>query len=210
MDHHALAVALIVCVLGIAMRAHGADPDPTWPHDVNHPWDFKPDFKDRQEWEQRADRLRTQTVVAAGLWPMPEKTPLKPVIHGKIERDEYTIEKVFFASLPGHYVTGNLYRPKNRTGKVPGIASPYGHWPNGRFMWRSDADAQKEIASGAEQTLNAARSPLQARCAMLARMGCVVFHYDMLGYGDSKHIEHRQGFTDAESILRLQSFMGLQ
>ena len=42
---------------------------------------------------------------------MPEKTPLTPVIHGKIERDGYTIEKVFFASAPGHYVSGNLYRP---------------------------------------------------------------------------------------------------
>ena len=45
---------------------------------------------------------------------------------------------------------------------------------------------------------------------MLARMGCVVFHYDMVGYADSKGIEHRKGFTDVESVLRLQSQMGLQ
>ena len=41
-------------------------------------------------------------------------------------------------------------------------------------------------------------------------MGCVVFHYDMVGYADSKQIAHRAGFTDAEAELRLQSFMGLQ
>ena len=45
---------------------------------------------------------------------------------------------------------------------------------------------------------------------MLARMGCVVFHWDLVGYCDSTKIDHRTGFTDAESILRLQSFMGLQ
>ena len=57
-------------------------------------------------------QLREQLLVANGLWPMPEKTPLNAVVHGKIERDGYTIEKVYFASMPGHYVTGNLYRPK--------------------------------------------------------------------------------------------------
>src|SRR5262249_53578254 len=52
--------------------------------------------------------------------------------------------------------------------------------------------------------------PLQARCVQLARMGCVVFFYDMVGYADSRPIGHRAGFTDAEAELRLQSFMGLQ
>ena len=59
--------------------------------------------------------------MAEGLWPMPEKTPLNAVIHGKIERDGYTIEKVFFASMPGHYVSGNLYRPTGKTGKLPAV-----------------------------------------------------------------------------------------
>ena len=45
---------------------------------------------------------------------------------------------------------------------------------------------------------------------MLARMGCIVFHYDMVGYADSQAITHRTGFTDVEALLRLQSFMGLQ
>jgi hypothetical protein len=210
MEHHALAVALFLCLLGVALTAYGAAPEPFWPHDVDHPWDFKPSFKDVAAWEQRAQALRTQTLVAAGLWPMPERTPLNAVIHGKIDRDEYTVEKVYFASLPGHYVTGNLYRPKNRSGKLPGIASPYGHWPGGRFMWRNDADAQKQIDEGAEKTMNSARSPLQARCAMLARMGCVVFHYDTLGNGDSTAIKHREGFDDVEATLRLQSQLGLQ
>src|SRR5262249_54718915 len=58
--------------------------------------------------------------------------------------------------------------------------------------------------------MEGARYPLQARCAQLARMGCVVFHYDMVGYADSQQLKHREGFIDAEAELRLQSFMGLQ
>lgn len=180
------------------------------PFHVDNPYPFKPRFADRQAWERRAEELRTQVLVANGLWPMPPRTPLNPVIHGKIDRDGYTVEKVFFASLPGHYVTGNLYRPKGTAGRRPGVLCPHGHWSNGRLYERSEAEAKKEIESGAETTLEGARYPLQARCAMLARMGCVVFMYDMVGYADSTRIPHTQGFADAEADLRLQSFMGLQ
>ena len=179
-------------------------------HDVDHPYLFTPHFKDKSAWERHARAIREQVLVAEGLWPMPPKTPLNPVIHGNIDRDDYTIEKVFFASYPGHYVSGNLYRPKNKTGRLPGVLCPHGHWPDGRFYERSDDEARRQIDEGAEKTMQGAKYPLQARCAMLARMGCVVFHYDMVGYADSKPIEHRTGFTDAQAVLRLQSFMGLQ
>jgi hypothetical protein len=186
------------------------------PRDLDNPAPFAADFEGKADWERRARELREQVLVAMGLWPSPEKTPLRPLVHGKIERDDYTIEKVAFASLPGHYVTGSLYRPKDsvRTGLVagkrPAVLSPHGHWAKGRFYERTEADARKEIASGAEKTLASARYPLQARCAMLARMGFVVFHYDMVGNADSTKIAHRAGFTDLEAELRLQSFMGLQ
>jgi hypothetical protein len=178
---------------------------------LDEPTPFAPQYKTAAEWEKRAKELREQLLVANGLWPMPEKPPLNAVIHGKIDRDDYTVEKVFFASLPGHYVCGNLYRPKRQgEKKSPGVLCPHGHWANGRFYENSEANAKKEIDSGAEKTMEGARYPLQARCAMLARMGCVVFHYDMVGYADSKQIPHRAGFADVEAELRLQSAMGLQ
>jgi dienelactone hydrolase len=164
----------------------------------------------KEAWESRRKAVREQVLVATGLWPMPERTPPRPVVHGKIDRDGYTVEKVFFASLPGHYVSGNLYRPKGRSGKLPGVLCPHGHWANGRFYDAGEAAARKQIAEKAEKTMEGARYPLQARCAQLARMGCVVFHYDMVGYADSTALEHRKGFTDADAELRLQSFMGLQ
>jgi dienelactone hydrolase len=161
-------------------------------------------------WEQRRQQVREQVLVATGLWPLPEKTPLKAVIHGKIDREGYTVEKVYFASYPGHYVSGNLYRPKGKTGKLPAILSPHGHWQNGRFFENSDDKVAEQITQNAETTENGARYPLQARCAQLARMGCVVFHYDMVGRADSKDIGHATGFADADGELRLQSAMGLQ
>jgi dienelactone hydrolase len=164
----------------------------------------------RTAWEARRQAVREQVLVAEGLWPLPEKTPLNPVVHGKIDRDDYTIEKVFFTSMPGHYVSGNLYRPKGKTGKLPAVLFPHGHWEDARFFDAGEKTAAEIVKGGGEKTIEGARYPLQALPAQLARMGCVVFHYDMVGHSDSKAIEHKKGFTDADAELRLQSFMGLQ
>src|SRR5438445_10806722 len=102
----------------------------------------------KEEWEKRRKELREQVQVALGLWPMPEKTPLNAVIHGKIDRDDYTIEKVYFASHPGHYVCGNLYRPKGKSGKVPGVLCPHGHWANGRFYDAGEKAAKEQMKQG--------------------------------------------------------------
>ncbi|MFM7151436.1 MAG: alpha/beta hydrolase family protein, partial [Gemmataceae bacterium] len=66
-----------------------------------------------------------------------------------------------------------------------------------------------QVEKKAEKTPEGARYPLQARCAQLARMGCVVFHYDMVGYADSQAIGHG-AFADVEAEMRLQNLMGLQ
>ncbi len=122
----------------------------------------------KEAWQKRRQAVREQILVAAGLWPMPAKSPLKPVIHGKIDRDEYTIEKVFFASYPGHYVSGNLYRPKASgvasapERKLPGVLCPHGHWANGRFFEADDKTVAAQIKQGAEKTLEGAKYPLQA------------------------------------------------
>ena len=175
-----------------------------------------------EAWARRAAQLRRQAAVAAGIWPAPTRTPLEPVIHGKVDRDDYTVEKVFFQSIPGHYVTGNLYRPKGRGGRLPAVLCPHGHWPNGRFHDHGPDEVRRQIAQGAERFETSGRHPLQARCVQLARMGCVVFMYDMVGYADSVQLEHRAGVREALSAkenwgffspqaeLRLQSLFGLQ
>lgn len=185
------------------------------PVDLDHPFTFTPDFTSKAAWLERAATLRRQTLVALGLWPLPARTPLNPVIHGRIDRDDYTIEKVFFASYPGHYVSGNLYRPKgnalkNADGRRPAALSPHGHWENGRLFERTPDEARKQVEAGGEQMLDGGRYPNQARCAMLARLGFIVFQWDMVGYADSTQIPHRAGFTDTQALLHQQSFMGLQ
>ncbi|MDB4733561.1 acetylxylan esterase, partial [Planctomicrobium sp.] len=175
-------------------------------YDAYHPWTPPNSLK---EWKVEAEQIRRQLLVSNGLWPLPEKTPLSAVIHGKVDQGDYTIEKVYFSSRPGHYVTGSLYRPKNLKGKAPGILCPHGHWQNGRFYDAGDG-AEAQLESGAEQFEAGAHSPLQARMVQLARMGCVVFHYDMIGYADSKPLDHRTGFNDAEAAMRLHNIMGIQ
>jgi len=174
-----------------------------------HPWRS---IGDLDVWKKRRERVRRQVLVAAGLWPLPEKTPLRPRIHGKVDRGDYTVEKVFFESYPGFFVTGNLYRPDspNDGQRRAGVLSPHGHWRDGRFYRNAEGAARKQVEEGKEKRIQGARSPLQARCAQLARMGCVVFHYDMVGYADSRQVDHRSGFGDVEAELRLQSWFGLQ
>ncbi len=181
----------------------------------------------REAWAKRADRVRHQMLVALGLWPMPEKTDLHAVIHGRMDLGDYTVEKVYFESLPGFFVTGSLYRPKSGTAPHPAVLCPHGHWSNGRFYDQGLNAVRREIVQGAERFEDGGRSPLQSRCVQLARMGCVVFHYDMIGYADSQQIPQsiahgfakqrpemnttaNWGLFSPQAEAHLQSVMGLQ
>jgi dienelactone hydrolase/pimeloyl-ACP methyl ester carboxylesterase len=167
--------------------------------------------KSKEGWEARKKTVRERLLVANGLWPMPEKTPLNPVIHGKIQRDGYTIEKVYFASTPGHYVSGNLYRPAGESKSPrPGVLFAHGHWANGRLHDAGEKAAKDSVASKGEPDLERGRFFMQAIPVTLARLGFVVFQYDMVGVGDSLAVPHAQGFADVQGELRLQSAMGLQ
>ena len=116
---------------------------------------------------------------------MPSRTPLNAVIHDKIDRGDHTVEKVYFESAPGFFVTGNLYRPKNITGKVPAVLFAHGHWTDARLSESTDAELRREIADGEERFEQGGRSRFQSMCVQLARMGCVVWQWDMLSDSDS-------------------------
>ena len=155
---------------------------------VDTPYTF-PNYT-KAEWTEKAEALRQQIRVANGLVPMHEQTPLNAEIFGKIEHEDYSVEKVYFEPFPGFFTTGNLYRPKGKTGPSPGIVTPHGHWGRGRL---------EDIERGS----------IPARCINFAKQGYVVFAYDMIGYNDSdKQIEHR--FGGAREGLWGLSAMGLQ
>ena len=140
-----------------------------------------------EAWAPRAAEVRTQVRVALGVLPEPTRTPLNAVVYGRIEQDGYTVEKVYFESMPGFFVTGNLYRPRT-PGKHPAVLCPHGHWKNARLLIRDDAEMKKEIDSGGERFLQSGRSIFQSLGGQLARMGIVAFVYDMLGNSDSHQI----------------------
>lgn len=117
-----------------------------------------------EAWEKRAKRIRSQILQGSVLNPFPEKCPLNPIFGKKRLFDGYQVINVAFESLPGVYVTGSLYSPSEAKGAIPGVLNPHGHWPNKEDYGRYRPDVQK-------------------RCAAIARMGAMVFSYDMVGYG---------------------------
>ena len=128
---------------------------------------FAENYNTQAEWRVRARKIREGILEGSGLINPTDKNPLNPVIHSKRTFDGYTVENVAFESLPGFLVTGNLYRPTGK-GKFAGILCPHGHFrePNGGGRFRPD---------------------MQYRCATLARMGAVVFAYDMIGWNDDSN-----------------------
>jgi dienelactone hydrolase len=146
-------------------------------------------YTSKDGWSKRAESIREQILVANGLWPLPEKTPLNAKRFGRIDRDGYSIEKAYFESYPGFYCTGNLYLPRDRKPPYPAILCPHGHWKDGRLADEKDGS-------------------VVARCLSFARQGYVVFSPDMVGYNDSKQVAHRAR-TFASPLWGI-SLMGLQ
>jgi poly(3-hydroxybutyrate) depolymerase len=139
---------------------------------------------DAAAWGRRADTIRQRLLSGGRLSDLPPRPASAPVIHSRREMDGYTVENVFFESVSGYYVTGNLYRPLGRKGPFPGVLAPHGH------------DVQSE---------GRFREPVQKRSATLARMGAVVFAWDMIGYGDAKQSGHK-----LPEAFRLQSINSIR
>ena len=220
-----LSVVAVAALLGQA-ACLAEDPRLGPPKDLDGFFPFDPPAT-REAWAKRSTEVRRRVLVSQGLWPAPTKRPLEPVIHGTIERDGYTVSKVFFESLPGFFVTGNLYRPTGVTGKVPGVLFAHGHRKDARFEDQPADAVRREIATGAERFEQGGRTRYQSLCVQLARMGCVVWQWDMLGDSDSRQLSRElvHGFAKQRPEMnapsgwglfspqaegRLQSVMGLQ
>ena len=205
MNPRLLSVLLAgLAALSILAAIAAESPPPEALHTVkdrNTPRSF-PDVTTRKAWEARAREIREQILVSCGLWPMPERTPLQPHIFGRIERDGYSVENVYFQTFPGFYLAGNLYRPLGKgRGPFPGIINPHGHSKAGRLNDAPD-------------------SSTPARCISFARQGMIAFAYDMVGWNDTHFSDapanrpfyeiHRQFATNRADLLWNISLMGLQ
>lgn len=157
---------------------------------VHTPWTLA-NYSTVTAWKARAARIRRHLLAVTGLFPLPEKSPLNPRVFGRLERAGYAVEKVFFESLPGFLVCGNLYSPLG-AGPHPGIACPHGHCRRGRLE-------NDDTTFGS----------IPGRCINLARRGHVVFSYDMAGYNDSSQIDHRKFGGRTEDLWGI-GVLGLQ
>jgi hypothetical protein len=84
--------------------------------------------------------------------------PLHARTTGRINQPGFVIEKILWQSLPGLYVTANLYRP-DKPGRLPAVLLPLGHWDYGK-------------------------PAVQLIAGNLALKGFVVLTYDPLGQGE--------------------------
>lgn len=135
-------------------------------------------FSNLAEWQARAKNLKQSILRGANLDPLPAPSPLRPIFGPIREYKGYAVQNVAFESVPGFFVTGNLYLPRGKADKHAGILCPHGHFADGRF-----------------------RAAHQIRCATLARMGAVVFAYDMVGRGESTQMGHQQSAALTMQIL---------
>ena len=141
--------------------------------------EFRSAWNDPESWENRAEVIRQGIIDGMQLEKMPViEGQFNPLIHNRREMDGYAVENIAIESFPGFWITGNLYTPLQAEKKNAAVLCPHGH--------------------AADKRLTA---DVQIRSAALARMGAIVFAYDMVGYGESHQVNHKMPIA-----LLLQTF----
>ncbi len=107
--------------------------------------------------DRRKAMIRTKLIELIGGLPK-YSGPLNARITGRLRNDTHTIEKVIFESLPGFYITGDLYKP-NTPGRYPAVLMPSGHTQEGK-------------------------PETQVVAANLAAKGFIALSYDPIGQGE--------------------------
>lgn len=133
-------------------------------------------YKTLADWEKRRQLLKPALLQALQLSPLPAAPNSKPIITPKRQFNGYTVENIAIEILPGLWINGSLYKPRNYEGKIPVILNPDGHWEKQRY-----------------------RPDCQYRCAAFAKMGAMAFSYDLFAWGESqlqfKLEDHRRSLS---------------
>ena len=107
--------------------------------------------------DRRKDMVRAKLTDLLGGLPT-YNGPLNARVTGRLQNDTHTVENVIFESLPGFYITANLYRP-NVPGRYPAVLVPSGHTQEGK-------------------------PETQIVAANLAAKGFIALAYDPIGQGE--------------------------
>ncbi|MDO4630053.1 MAG: acetylxylan esterase [Planctomycetia bacterium] len=114
-------------------------------------------YSTKELWETRKVTLKSTILEKMRLTNVPRDVQNANVSEKRVY-DGYSVRNVALEILPGYFVNGNLYEPLAE-GKFPVVLCPHGHGVLGRF--------------GETQ---------QIRSSVLARMGAVVFAYNMFAW----------------------------
>jgi len=100
---------------------------------------------------------------------LPDRTPLNARVVGRLDADDYHVEKIIYESRPNHHVTAALYLPPGE-GPFPAVLIACGHSKNGK-------------AAGYNQRMG----------IVLARHGLAAMCYDPIGQGERSQILNEKG-----------------
>jgi cephalosporin-C deacetylase-like acetyl esterase len=121
-----------------------------------------------QQLKKVKPELRRELAYMVGLDPVLARTPLHLKIVGTLERDGVRIEKIVYQSMPGLYVTGNFYIPKQGKKPFPVVLYLCGHLPDPY----------------------GAKVPYQRHAIWFAQHGYVCLILDTLEFGEVPGIHH--------------------
>ncbi|MCF1715643.1 acetylxylan esterase [Flavihumibacter sp. RY-1] len=143
----------------------------------------------RQEWASMKKTISECIIEKAGIQFYPE-LPFNQVITGRSRRMTYSIQNLYFQTLPGVYATANMYIPDG-DGPFPAVINFHGHI----------------IDSKLDQSV-------QNRAHMLAQNGFVCFCMDAFGTGERsvhpKGSDYHGGMEGASHFNHGQSLLGIQ
>jgi dienelactone hydrolase/pimeloyl-ACP methyl ester carboxylesterase len=126
-------------------------------------------LKTPEDWKRHITKIRDFLVEATG--PLPKRTPLNARITGRIDHEDYRVEKILFESQPDFLVSANLYLPKGFQGPRPAVLNVIGHYPNGKTA-----------------------EHVQRRCISQAKKGFVALAIDGIGQGDRRIFDYSSDF----------------
>ncbi len=139
-------------------------------------------YKTLAEWEQRKAMLQPALLEAMQLSHLPASPNTPAIVTPERKFPGYSISNIAIEVMPGFWVNGSLYKPEKIKGKIPVILHPQGHWDKHRY-----------------------RADCQYTSAALAKMGAMIFSYDMFGYGESqlqvRFEDHRTSRAQSLQIL---------
>jgi dienelactone hydrolase len=144
-------------------------------------------------WTKRAAEIRQGILEGAGLWPLPErKEPPMAIrrVRATQRQEGYLVQNIALRTAPGFYLCGNLYLPEKPPEKMPVVLCTHGH------------GSMKDPLAHGRFT-----EAMQKRSGALARMGCAVFAYEMVGYGESAIAGWKHGVNGQELKLQLWNSM---